>query len=375
MWTLDPDSVRNGPMASKCLDTGDDDQMKCSICLEVFTEPKSLPCLHVFCEACLISYFTSSCKKDDNISLNGDNPNTPSCPICRTAVSVPYVTSKPEEWVPQLPTNEIIAGLIDRNKHRIISGKSCDPCLFENEEVNASRWCVECCEALCEDCVKAHKKAKISRSHKLISLDECESNPPRIHVTKMCDKHPDKKLETFCVDHQMPCCLVCMTTHHRKCDHVKTLEEAAKGVSESSEMKQLMSQLVEESSKFNEIANDKRMNLKELKIQKQECETEVAKLKTNVVCHIEKLEQKFKDDLNILNKVYCSQLNEELEHFEHLKKTRDTYISLLEMARSKTTDVNTFLVQKQFSVGMHVCYHVCGHERQRVVEENCYIVC
>lgn len=30
-----------------------EDYLTCVICFELFTEPKSLPCLHTFCEGCL----------------------------------------------------------------------------------------------------------------------------------------------------------------------------------------------------------------------------------------------------------------------------------------------------------------------------------
>ncbi|XP_055957740.1 E3 ubiquitin-protein ligase rnf8-like [Patella vulgata] len=36
-----------------------DRYLTCSICYEVFTEPKTLPCLHSFCEKCLSDYIFS----------------------------------------------------------------------------------------------------------------------------------------------------------------------------------------------------------------------------------------------------------------------------------------------------------------------------
>ena len=31
-----------------------EEQVKCSICLDIYTEPKLLWCIHVFCQRCLV---------------------------------------------------------------------------------------------------------------------------------------------------------------------------------------------------------------------------------------------------------------------------------------------------------------------------------
>ena len=47
-----------------------DDKLKCGICLELFQDPRSLPCLHTFCRECIQQSLLN-----DNRSLN--------CPVCR----------------------------------------------------------------------------------------------------------------------------------------------------------------------------------------------------------------------------------------------------------------------------------------------------
>ena len=46
--------------------------LECSICLETFDEPRTLPCLHSFCKKCLENFVDG--KRDDELN----------CPVCRT---------------------------------------------------------------------------------------------------------------------------------------------------------------------------------------------------------------------------------------------------------------------------------------------------
>eukprot|EP01117_Protostelium_nocturnum_P003563 TRINITY_DN146_c1_g1_i1.p1 TRINITY_DN146_c1_g1~~TRINITY_DN146_c1_g1_i1.p1 ORF type:complete len:551 (-),score=157.67 TRINITY_DN146_c1_g1_i1:10-1662(-) len=50
------------------------DQLTCSICNELFTVPKTLPCLHTFCSSCLEQTF--------------ENKKVNSCPLCRKRIVV-----------------------------------------------------------------------------------------------------------------------------------------------------------------------------------------------------------------------------------------------------------------------------------------------
>ncbi len=46
--------------------------LECSICLETFEEPRTLPCLHSFCKKCLENFVDGKC--DDELN----------CPVCRS---------------------------------------------------------------------------------------------------------------------------------------------------------------------------------------------------------------------------------------------------------------------------------------------------
>ncbi|XP_063436829.1 uncharacterized protein LOC134718265 [Mytilus trossulus] len=71
-----------------------DDLLTCSICLETFKDPKYLPCLHTFCEACIHTYINSTdneekptgfkCPPDERIKIYCKDHTKPCCTVCAT---------------------------------------------------------------------------------------------------------------------------------------------------------------------------------------------------------------------------------------------------------------------------------------------------
>ena len=55
-----------------------DDMTECSICTEVFTDPRVLPCIHTFCLKCLLNY-----------GEDGQPGDRMPCPLCRKEFTVP----------------------------------------------------------------------------------------------------------------------------------------------------------------------------------------------------------------------------------------------------------------------------------------------
>jgi hypothetical protein len=70
----------------------------------------------------------------------------------------------------------------------------CDPCTRIDENVPASKWCVDCEDALCITCVKSHKGNKVSMTHHVIDM-EVISTSPHFHALRDIIE----KRRSFCV--------------------------------------------------------------------------------------------------------------------------------------------------------------------------------
>ena len=174
--------------------------LKCSICLEFFSDPRVLPCLHTYCLKCLQG-------------LVSDQKSDLSCPQCRAKHEIPKgdVTNFLCD-ISILP--ELEAAKADTTKKE--ETKTCGLCTSGEVAVG---YCRDCGEYLCECCHgPVHKKIKLFSTHDITSIEEIKSSPVITHTIKqpaLCPCHSEYKLEIFCKTCNRLVCAMCMleTTH------------------------------------------------------------------------------------------------------------------------------------------------------------------
>ena len=188
------------------------DLTTCSICLEVFTNPKSLPCLHAFCLKCLEGCFTDKCPGDD---VN--------CPLCRKEFKIPA------GGLNSLQHHFFVQRLLDaRDVSREVT---CEVCLEENAGdadniPTATMYCVDCDQKLCEQCSRPHRRMK-GEAHQVKSLG-AEMEQELIQLRRSnCDKHKDKRLELYCYECKENICVLCFAVNHRQHETAE-MQEVAK---------------------------------------------------------------------------------------------------------------------------------------------------
>ena len=193
-----------------------EEQLTCPVCLDLYTNPKTLPCLHSFCEAC-IERFPQD-KEGETYYL--------SCPTCR------HRTELPGGGAGAFPVAFTLNNLKD--VHSLLKKVSdpqqvtCDNCTA----ANATGYCKDCNKFFCTECDAVHKKWGPTSNHKLTSLDEVAASvsstsqllPARQEPTLTCSTH-DKKLKLFCETCDSVICRDCTVRTHK--DHEYDLVSAS----------------------------------------------------------------------------------------------------------------------------------------------------
>ncbi|CAH1795431.1 unnamed protein product [Owenia fusiformis] len=198
--------------------------LTCQICFDIYDIPKSLPCLHVFCQGCL----------DYWISQSTDDTQFP-CPICRANFS------KTGGGAADYLTNFHMNSMVDALKNiltkdgadKVTIESLCDICTASGENVTAEHRCIECDEKLCQSCGKTHRHSKLTKSHQVIDFtgDELKDAQAIIEVISTknvyCSKHKDEPVKFFCTSDNEALCQVCFVTGHAS-HNCEDINESAK---------------------------------------------------------------------------------------------------------------------------------------------------
>ncbi|XP_033745148.1 tripartite motif-containing protein 2-like [Pecten maximus] len=212
--------------------------LECPICLEQLRHPKSLPCLHSFCEECLGRYIAKE--------LSGKMASASSfcCPVCRRVTEPVNKSEGKESWAEQFPTNNLAVEMI-KHLQNIEKSITCKPCEKKgNANVPAKFWCKLANTYFCAACKNS--------VHDLFH-EECE--PENVTELKKsviiqremsitgCGKH-NEKLEYYCEDHQLLGCSKCIIVDHRKCEVVTSADDFREKLRNSSEFGNLLEELL-----------------------------------------------------------------------------------------------------------------------------------
>ena len=190
------------------------EEVSCSVCMNTFTEPKQLPCLHSFCLHCL-----------NGILRTSGHHNIIPCPECRREVQVPGSGN-----LKDLPTNFRINSLLDvlAIKECNTTGVKCGNC---DKNTVQSSYCFQCCAFWCDECITAHNLIRANKEHRVLALKDFEDQDIEDVLKRpaFCQQkhHEKEELKFFCENcGSVAICNSCVATIHDV--HAKILlEEAA----------------------------------------------------------------------------------------------------------------------------------------------------
>ncbi|XP_066577862.1 bloodthirsty-related gene family, member 30 [Amia ocellicauda] len=171
-------------------------ELTCSICLDIFTDPVSTPCGHNFCQLCIGGYWSSS--------------EVSTCPLCKRVF----------QGRPELSINRVFSMIAESYKEASVGPASslgmgevakpgeiaCDVCM--GRRLRAVRSCLTCTASYCETHLQPHAQNPNFAHHRLL-------DPQQAFKSRMCKTH-HKLLEVFCRNEQVCVCSSCAQLEHRK---------------------------------------------------------------------------------------------------------------------------------------------------------------
>ena len=303
----------------------------CSVCLELFSEPKVLPCCHTFCLKCLEKTVRSGQKKGEI-----------ACPQCRKTHAIP-AGGLTEFLTDFIASHEIeVASLKSSESCKGVKAPICGEC---EEDKPLESYCNDCQNYLCHDCgSQLHKRVKAYRGHTVVLIDDIDVTTFQPCQVRYCATHKGQSLKLYCETCTMLICCDCAVINHRQHDY-EFVNNARKKV--DAEMESLMSDVNQKLDVF-------KHNLEQIKKVETAATGHLDVLKADVNKFFDELAQSIETRRTLLLSQAETQCQKDMKQIWADKEFHETFVSqissvfcLARKARKCTSDVEMILTTLQ----------------------------
>ncbi|XP_052819026.1 E3 ubiquitin-protein ligase TRIM33-like isoform X2 [Mya arenaria] len=191
----------------------------------------------------------------------------------------------------------------------------CQPCKKGGKRVVAHGFCQTCEEYMCDPCIEAHKRFKVSGNHIMLSKYKMPSSYPSIKQsdigeTEYCKKHPKEVIKFFCPTHSDLGCGDCVVIAHRTCE-VDYITDVSKDFVIGKEFRELEPSIKREydilsgyisgvEELFDEVVNQSKHEIDKLRKFRAEINTYLDRREKELLDNLKAVKTKDENDLTAL---------------------------------------------------------------------------
>ncbi|XP_076090601.1 uncharacterized protein LOC143062720 [Mytilus galloprovincialis] len=221
---------------------------------------------------------------------------------------------------------------------------SCGSCGYEDISKSAKKWCTICEEGFCGECEKYHKSMKVTRDHKMISIEDYRQIK-NISVNLNCEIH-GKKLDLYCKKHDTAVCVVCIPLDHKSCSasDVISIDEASKNAKQSTSLLDLEGTISTTIDNVNHCIKDREIALTNVDQDEKTIRKTITDTRKNLNEYLDKIERKLLLDLKSKHGNCKSEILKILDKLRQIEKE-------VEKLREETLQMKRFASDLQVFLG------------------------
>ncbi|CAG2242689.1 unnamed protein product [Mytilus edulis] len=190
----------------------------------------------------------------------------------------------------------------------------------------------------------------MSIEHKVIQIKDVSKNSSlSLSSLVACNEHPKKSIEVFCKDHSKPCCTLCATVHHRKCEQVVTIDKALYRIKESEKVKDLVKRLQESNENLEDVLQKRKQNIKTFEMDTDTVLLKIEALRKNLIKHVNTLEKNLRDELQNSKKQVTVKIkmNDEETELSSLKSNFMNWKNIIDACIADGSDLHCLVKMEE----------------------------
>ncbi|KAM4564390.1 tripartite motif-containing protein 16-like [Fundulus diaphanus] len=299
----------------------DQDNLSCSICLDLLKDPVTIPCGHSYCMNCIKDFWDGK-----------DQRRSHSCPQCRKEFTPRPVLVK-NIMLSELVEDLKKTGLQDAPADHHYAGPedvACDVCT--GRKMKAVKSCLFCPASYCQNHLQPHYNVPGLKKHKLV-------NPSKNLQENICSRH-DEVMKIFCRTDQQCICYLCTMDEHIDHETVPAAAERTEKQKELQVRRQQIQQRIQDQEKDVKLLQQE---VEAINVSADKAVEDSEKIFTEMMRLIQKRSSDVKQQIRSQQETEVSrvkELQEKLEQEITELKRKDAELKQL----SDTEDHNQFLL-------------------------------
>ncbi|XP_071166119.1 E3 ubiquitin/ISG15 ligase TRIM25-like [Mytilus edulis] len=227
---------------------------------------------------------------------------------------------------------------------------TCSVCEIQHKTKDAKHWCPECEQGLCSECLNYHNALKSSRNHEVIPVENYKQLPSSISsIQQHCPDH-NRKFQMYCPQHESLCCPLCISSNHRNCIGLLSIEEVIATSKTSSLLDSIEQRLQDVMKNAEKIINDRKQNLTSIQNQHHKFSSEITQIRDEINKHLDLLEKQSFKELQATEKDISRQIETVItnvtQNYKHVSELKNEIGSI----RKYASNLQTFLGAKILEV-------------------------
>ncbi|XP_052080154.1 E3 ubiquitin-protein ligase Midline-1-like [Mytilus californianus] len=228
------------------------------------------------------------------------------------------------------------------------SSQICGPCKRMDKSASAVKYCTDCEDPLCTDCIAIHKAIKVLVLHHLVDA-EFQADKA-FSIRRTCSDHPDMGLEFYCSNHESLCCRICSVNTHRTCGKILPIDVAARGIKTSVMLNDVTADLKALLKTAEKLEENRTMNKENIGKAKVTTLQEIAQFKRELIQELDELEKKLMTDVDVTEKKLTRKAESDLSDIATRKKVIANLSEQLEFLTKHGSESQILMLLKTIRV-------------------------